>query len=135
MKKLISLLLLTVFGLFASACGAAAPTTQIDITLSDFQFVPGQITVPAGTEIKVTATHTGAVVHDFLVMKLGTDVGHAFDESDRANVYWELKAEPGETKSGSFIAPLEPGVYQILCGTPGHLEAGMIGTLTVVAAQ
>ena len=135
MKKFVSLLALTVIALSLAACGAAGPTTQIDITLRDFQFTPGRFTVPAGSEITVTATHTGAVVHDFLVMKLGTDVGHAFDESDRANVYWELKAEPGETKSGSFIAPLEPGEYQILCGTPGHLEAGMIGTLTVVAAQ
>ncbi|MDL1944781.1 hypothetical protein FBQ99_20840, partial [Chloroflexi bacterium CFX2] len=32
----------------------------------------------------------------------------------------------------SFTAPDQPGTYQIVCGMPGHLQAGMVGTLEVV---
>jgi uncharacterized cupredoxin-like copper-binding protein len=30
----------------------------------------------------------------------------------------------------SFI-PTKPGTYDIYCGVPGHLEAGMVSTLVV----
>jgi uncharacterized cupredoxin-like copper-binding protein len=64
-------------------------------------------------------------------MKLGMTVGDTFGDEDEANIYWEVEAQPGETKTETFTAPTEPGVYELVCGTQGHLEAGMVGTLTV----
>lgn len=130
--KVLVLILLTVL---VTACGNSGPSTEIGIRLTDFQFLPAHFTVAAGTEINITATHEGAVVHDFIIMNYGADVGHMFDEADRENIYWEMQTQPNGIETATFTAPAEPGVYQILCGTPGHLQAGMIGTLTVVAAQ
>lgn len=135
MKKLPALPLILLLAVFLAACANSAPSTDIHIALTDFQFSPARFTVPAGAEITVTATHDGAVVHDFIIMNYGAEVGDKFDEDDRVNIYWELKVRPNGTETASFAAPVQPGVYQILCGTPGHLQAGMVGTLTVVDPQ
>jgi uncharacterized cupredoxin-like copper-binding protein len=134
MNRTLALLIAGLAAVLLSGCADAGPSTTIDITLTDFQFTPNRFTVPAGAEIAVHASHEGAVVHDFLIMDRGADVADHFDESDRARVFWELRLEPNQTRSGTFTAPAEPGVYQIVCGTPGHVQAGMVGELIVVAA-
>jgi uncharacterized cupredoxin-like copper-binding protein len=126
-------LLLLAFSL--AACGNSGPSTAIKIALTDFQFTPNRFTIPAGAEITVTASHNGAVVHDFIIMQYGADIGDMFDEEDRAGILWELAVEPNGTRTAMFIAPDRPGIYQILCGTPGHLQAGMVGELTVVESK
>src|SRR3972149_5692992 len=131
MKKR-SAFLLPLFVLLMTACGNSGPSTAISIALTDFQFLPNRFTVPAGAEITVQASHEGAVVHDIIVMKYDADVGDMFDEKDRANIYWELKVQPEGSEVAAFTAPAQPGVYQVLCGTPGHLQAGMVGELIVV---
>ena len=74
--------------LLLSACGGAAPSDTIDVTLTDFQYIPNSFTVPAGKEITVNAQNSGAVVHNFVVMKLGADAGTEFDDEDTPNIYW-----------------------------------------------
>jgi len=73
------------------------------------------------------------VVYDFVVMKLGQTAGEEFDEADKANIYWTIEAALGSTVSKTFTAPIEPGVYQLVCGVPEHFMAGMSGKITVVA--
>jgi plastocyanin len=128
---LLSLLLVTL----ASCGGAGGPTTSIDVRMVDFQFQPSQFTVPAGQEIAFTSSNTGAVVHNFVIMKLGTTAGDSFDDEDEENVYWETELVPGAETDTSFTAPAEPGEYQIICRTEGHIASGMTGTLTVVPAE
>ena len=134
-KKLLALGLL--FALLLAACGGgSAPSTTIDITMIDFQFTPNAFTVPAGQEITVNILNTGAVVHNFIIMKLGTTAGEAFEDDDETNVYWEeVDIQPGGNINTTFTAPTEPGEYQIVCRTAGHITSGMIGTLTVVAGE
>ena len=48
-------------------------------------------------------------------------------------VFRELRAGPGERTSDTFLAPSQPGTYQVICKVPGHLEAGMEGELIVEA--
>ncbi len=132
-KDLVALLFLITVTL--GACGNPRPSTTMKVTLSDFHFSPSQFTVPASAPIAVEAVHDGVVIHDFIIMNYGANAGQKFDEEDKSDVYWELTVRPGETRTASFVAPSEPGVYQVLCGTPGHLEAGMSGTLTVVAQE
>ncbi|HSR21645.1 MAG TPA: cupredoxin domain-containing protein [Anaerolineales bacterium] len=118
--------------LILSACGGASgPSTSIKVDFTDFKFTPDQWTVPAGQEITITVKNDGAVEHEFVIMNLGTTAGEAFGDEDEANIYWEVEAEPGESKTETFTAPSAPGEYQIVCGTEGHLEAGMIGSMTV----
>jgi len=132
-KSLFFLLFVTVFVL--SACGGGGASTTINVALAEFTFTPSEFTIPAGQEITINATNNGAVVHEFVIMKFGQTAGDNFDEEDGGNVYWKIEAQPGANVTGTFTAPTEPGVYQIVCGTPGHYMAGMSGKLTVVAAK
>lgn len=133
MTAVLSSLLLVVL----SSCGGAAGgvTTEIDVTMTDFQFQPSQFTVPAGQEITFHSDNNGAVVHNFVIMQLGTSAGGTFDDEDVPNVYWQVELPPGASTDTLFIAPNEPGEYQVICKTEGHIASGMVGTLTVVPAE
>jgi uncharacterized cupredoxin-like copper-binding protein len=103
--------------------------------MTDFQFQPSQFTVPAGQEIAFKATNNGAVVHNFVIMKKDTTAGPMFDKEDVPNVYWEVEVVPGGSADTTFTAPTEPGDYEVVCRTEGHIASGMIAKLTVVPAE
>ena len=117
---------------FLSACQSSGPSTRLSVELSDFSITPTQLPVPAGTEVQIKVVNNGTVEHNFYIMQYGVDVGDMFDEEDIVNAYWEVEAQPDESVDISFTAPDQPGIYQIVCGMPGHLQAGMVGTLEVV---
>ena len=133
-KKLLVISLVFAFVL-ASCGGGSGPSTTIDVTFAEFTFTPNAFSIPAGQEITLNITNNGAVTHEFIIMKLGEAVGEDFGDEDKAQIFWEVQAEPGEQKTVTFMAPAEPGEYQIVCGTPGHYTAGMIGALTVAAGE
>jgi uncharacterized cupredoxin-like copper-binding protein len=132
MKKYLVLITI-VFGLALalSACGGGGPSTNIRMEMTEFMFNPASITVPAGQEITLNLSNNGADMHDFIIMKYGTDVGTEFGEEDRPNVYWETKLEPGTSGTYTFTAPDQPGEYQIVCGVAGHYQAGMVAKMIV----
>jgi uncharacterized cupredoxin-like copper-binding protein len=134
MKKILFVVVLGL-SLVLSACGSAKPTTTINVSLTDFQFQPANFLIPAGKEITLNATNTGAVVHNFVIMKLGTNAGDVFDDDDLPNVYWEVEVQPGQEAHVTFTAPSEPGEYQLVCRTQGHIASGMTGTIKVAASE
>lgn len=129
------ILALTLLLALTACAGSAAPTTDIKVTLTDFQFVPNQFTVPAGQEITLDATNTGAVIHNFVIMNPGQTMGTEYTKEDDANIYWKTELPAGASNITSFTAPAEPGEYEVVCSTPGHLQAGMVGKLVVVAGE
>ena len=133
-KKRFALILLA--AVILAACGGSAPSTTLDVSMTDFQFTPNTYTVPAGQEITLNILNTGAVVHNFVIMKLGMSAGESFDDEDEENVFWAERDIPaGGDLSVTFTAPTEPGEYQVVCRTQGHIASGMFGTLNVVAAE
>lgn len=130
LKKILTLMVL--LSVLISACKAGGPSSRLHVELSDFAITPNQFTIPAGSEIQISIENKGAVVHDFYIMKLGIDVGDKFDEDDKSNAYWDAEVQPDNNVNLSFSAPDQSGTYQIVCGMPGHLQAGMVGTLEVV---
>lgn len=124
------------FSLMLVSCGGAGGVSNtIDVTMTDFQFQPNQFTVPAGQEIAFKSSNNGAVVHNFVIMKLGISAGDVFDDEDKPNVYWEIELQPGGSASTTFTAPSEPGEYEVICRTEGHIASGMAAKLTVVPAE
>ena len=117
------------------SCGRARPSTTINVTMTDFQFTPNAFIVPAGQEISLNSTNNGAVVHNFVIMKFGTTAGPMFDEEDIPNVYWEVEIQPGGSVDTAFTAPTEPGEYEVVCRTEGHIASGMVAKLTVVPSE
>ena len=128
-KFLVFLLVILVWAL--TACGSSGPSTRISFTMTDFAFNPNEFTVPAGEEITLNVTHNGTMEHDFIIIKYATDAGETFDQEDKANVFWEVTLQPGDSETIIFTAPEQPGTYQVICGMPGHLQSGMIGKLIV----
>jgi plastocyanin len=117
------------------SCGGGGPSTRINVTMTDFQFQPSLFTVPAGQEISFNSTNNGAVIHNFVVMKLGTNAGEMFDEEDVPNVFWEVEVPAGGSADTTFTAPTEPGEYQVICRTEGHIASGMVAKLIVVSGE
>lgn len=87
---------------------------DIEITVRDFEIVPGEVRVTSGEAVNLTVTNRGAAPHDFTIPDLGIRVVVA----------------PGQTETVGFSASV-PGTYDTLCTVPGHAGAGMIGTLVV----
>jgi uncharacterized cupredoxin-like copper-binding protein len=135
MKNILFVVVLLCLSFVLSACGGGGASTNIDVTFTDFHFIPDSFTIPAGQMITINAKNNGAVVHEFVIMKLGETAGDKFGDEDEGNIFWEVEVGPGSSKTETFTAPTEPGEYQIVCGTPGHLEAGMVGKLKVVAGK
>lgn len=131
MKKIIYSFLF-LLALVLAACQSSGSSTKLNVEMTDFAFTPNHFTVPAGEEITVNIAHHGIVVHEFIIMNPGTTAGDKFDEEDLPNVYTTVEVPPGHSQTFSFIAPSEPGDYQVVCGIAGHLESGMTATLTVV---
>ena len=130
MKKFVYFLLI-LLALTLAACQSSGPSTKLQVEMTDFAFTPNYFTVPAGEEITVNIAHHGIVVHEFIIMKPGTDAGENFDEQDQPNVYAIVEVPPGHSQSFTFTAPSQAGKYQIVCGIVGHLESGMTATLVV----
>jgi plastocyanin len=133
MNKMLSIAIALVACSALVACGGKTPSTSIDVIMTDFQFQPNEFLVPAGQEITLNVVNNGAVVHNFVIMNLGTSAGAAYDDDDDANVYWQEKdIQTGGDFSVTFIAPIEPGEYEVVCRTEGHIASGMVGKLIVV---
>ena len=130
-KRNLSLLsvLVILAAMVLTACGPKAVT--LDVELKDFSFEPAAWEVPAGAKVTLNLTNTGSQEHEYVIMVLGKDATPPFDADDEPNVFWEHEVAPGGTATVEFTAPTEPGVYNVACGTAGHLEQGMHGTLTV----
>ena len=124
-----------ILSLVLVSCGGGGASTKINVTMTDFQFQPNQFTVPAGQEITFNSTNNGAVVHNFVIMKLGTSAGPFFDDEDVPNVVWQVEIQPGGSVDTSFTAPTDPGDYEVVCRTEGHIASVMTAKLTVVASE
>lgn len=84
------------------------------IEASSFQFTPGEIQINPGDRVTVELVSTD-VVHGF-----------SLDGYD-----FELKADPGQTATGTFIAD-QAGVFRFRCSVAcGNLHPFMIGKLQV----
>lgn len=91
------------------------PAADIVITGTvSSEFVPSQVEANAGT-ISVAFTSEGGP-HTFTV------------ELDKGN---ETVVQLFSAGTGTGEIELEPGTYRFICVIPGHLDAGMEGTLTV----
>jgi nitrite reductase (NO-forming) len=99
-----------------TAAGIDAPVT-VSFDLDDLDVRPGDHAVAVGGTVEVA--NLGAIPHDLVVE--GHDVGTPMLDS-------------GETHAFD-TADLAPGTYTVICTVPGHREAGMEGTLTVVGAD
>lgn len=89
----------------------------IQVSAREFSFSLPTTDVKAGT-ITFVVQNDGTMEHDFAIR------GNGLEQKTS-------KIRPGE--SASLTVVLEPGTYTYLCTIPGHEQAGMVGTFTVIA--
>jgi uncharacterized cupredoxin-like copper-binding protein len=99
------------------AVTAALPT--VAVTAKDVRFAPPDVTVRAGEWTALSFTNADPVVHDWMVEEIPN---------------LDTVARPGQTATLRFVLDT-PGTYEVICSVPGHAEAGMVGTLTVLPAD
>jgi plastocyanin len=121
MKKI---LLIVVFALTLTACSSNKAT--LNVTATNQGYDSSIYTVPASAEVTVNFTNNGALEYAFIILKQGDHVTPSYQTIDDDKILWGVGAQPGETKSGTFKAPAEPGEYDIICP-----ELGMKATLVV----
>ena len=96
----------------ATGTGGAASSISVDASITS-GFSPKDITVKEG-KVTVTLANQDPMIHNFTIDALGVAIG----------------VDASGTATGSFDA--KPGVYEFYCSIPGHKQAGMAGTLTVL---
>jgi azurin len=108
-----------------------------------------ELTCKVGAKVKLTMNNTGAAVpqpHNIVVCKVGTDakvmaaamtmltdpkgMEKAYVPESTDILAHTVFAQPGQTQSTEFTAPMEPGDYPFFCTFPGH-SALMKGVLKV----
>ena len=105
----------------ASGCGGddseepAGPVTSL-VTMSERKFTPSEVNAAADEPLAVR--NAGSVGHDLKLRRDGKEIGGT------------LVLNPGETQQLEVL--FDPGDYEMYCSVPGHEEAGMKGTFTVV---
>jgi uncharacterized cupredoxin-like copper-binding protein len=123
-----------VFSVILSACGRSggaggAPAAKLSIEMTEFMFNPKDLTVYSGQEITLELENSGAVEHDFTILKKGALAKTPFDREKQAgDILAEFRLGAGKSDTFKFTLP-EPGEYEIICNIPGHVEAGMIGKI------
>jgi uncharacterized cupredoxin-like copper-binding protein len=121
-----------------AGCGGSGGTTttqgvagpqSVTVTLEDYFFAPESVMVTAGATVNVTGDNPSGTDHTWTVLTAGDEVSTAVG-LPQERILFEVHGTPGSSAVGSFVAP-EPGIYQIICTTSGHVELGMTGTLVV----
>jgi azurin len=129
---------------------ATAGARTVEITGGDdMKFSVTTIEAKPGETLRVVLKSTGtlpkmAMGHNFVVVKLGTDVAEFnkaammaaateyVPQDQKANIIGATKlAGPGETVEVTFKVPAKAGSYPYMCTFPGHYAAGMRGQLVV----
>lgn len=111
-----------------------ATAKTVAIELNEMSFTPKNVTLEAGKPYVLKLTNKGKVKHEFsagkffrsaATRKVGTDAGAV-----KVPFFTEVEVFAGKTAE-VFVIPVIPGTFDMLCELPGHLEAGMEGTITV----
>lgn len=137
------LLLFLAAGLAVVGCARSPQVTELTVTMTEFGFEPSELTVIAGQPVRMTLVNGGSLEHDFSIMEFPMQVGSGERLAPEAGEHvMEMTMDPefhssalaGESTTQEFT-PTGPGAYEFFCTVAGHREAGMTGTLTVLAPE
>lgn len=121
---------------FGEAADPAKAQRTIEVRMSDrMRFSPAEITVRRGESVRFVAVNEGRVVHEMVLGTLDELKEHAAlmrkfpkMEHDEPNM---VDVPPGKSREMAWRFT-HPGTFYYGCLEPGHFEAGMVGTVTVL---
>lgn len=115
--------------------GASAPRepmSEVTIVGTEFSFDPDDPLVFADTDVGITFSNEGAVVHNLNVLASGVDYSEDIELSE-SDVVARVDDIEGGAEASTTVA-LPTGTYQMVCTIPGHFDLGMSGVLEVTAS-
>ena len=128
--------------LLLGACASRPQPQEITLTAKTMTYDPSAFEATAGVPVELTFVNQDALEHDFSVLEIPVE---SVSEADAASAEHEMEmgaaavdpvlhvaAEPGATNNLTFT-PTKPGTYEFFCTVAGHKEAGMVGTMVVLA--
>ncbi len=102
---------------FQDDAAAEAVSSTLSVDLKEFS-ISGQLTAPAG-DVTLVIANSGTTTHNLGVRELGV-----------------LSADVGPGGSVELaLGTLEPGTYEVYCDIAGHLDSGMVNTLTITGGS
>lgn len=106
---------------YAYAAATTQPPGSILITMSNYQFVPATLSLPAG-KVVFYLVNTSTEDHDLTLREPARSVLKVVAKSE--------SVPPG--KAGTLtIDALAAGIYHVTCSVEGHAGRGMVGDFTV----
>jgi len=143
--------------LLLGACASRPQPQEITLTAKTMTYDPSTFEATAGVPVELTFVNQDALEHDFSVLEIPVE---SVSEADPMSAEHEMQmgaggepvlhvaaeemgaaaldpvlhvaAEPGATNNLTFT-PTKPGTYEFFCTVPGHKDAGMVGTMVVLA--
>jgi uncharacterized cupredoxin-like copper-binding protein len=120
---------------------AIAPIVQHPVTVhlgtaaGDLRFEPDQFEFVAGQPYRLVLDNPSPEKHYFTAKDfadgLWTQKVQAAGVEVKGAIH-ELELKPGAIADWVFV-PERPGTYELHCAIAGHAEAGMVGTIAIVA--
>ena len=114
---------------------AANVSRTVDIAMDDsMRFTPGQLTFEAGETVRFVVQNNGKIPHEFVIGSMSELLEHAkmmrtmpsMQHAESNMITLESGAQ------GEVVWQFdETGTVDFACLIPGHLEAGMKGSITV----
>ena len=126
----------TLLAVLASQAASASTVRTVDIGMFDsMRFSPAQLTVASGETIRFKVRNKGKIRHEIVIGTLDEIAHHRH----------AMQVDPGMAHAAPNMAHVAPGKREWLtwqfdrpgqlayaCLLPGHYEAGMHGTITVL---
>ncbi len=116
----------------------AMPAREIEIKMVEtdegMAFIPSNITVAEGEQIRFSVANAGELDHEIVIATEEENNRHAeMMKNDPHMAHDEpnaLRLSPGN--NGSFVWQFtKAGIFDMSCLIPGHKEAGMTGSVSV----
>lgn len=118
---------------------AKAAKRTIEVAMTDnMRFTPDRIEVRQGETVKFVISNKGKVLHEFVIGSKQALDEHAalmmkFPDMEHDEPYM-AHVKPG--KSGEIVWTFnQAGRFDFACLIAGHYQAGMVGTINVVATE
>ena len=132
---------LALTALVLAACASAPKPQEVTLTATNMTFSSSSFEVTAGVSVILTLVNQDALEHDFSVLEIPVEsvsepdavsAEHQMEMGEAAaDPVLHVAVQPNETNQLTFT-PTKPGTYEFYCTVPGHKEAGMVGTMTVL---
>jgi uncharacterized cupredoxin-like copper-binding protein len=83
----------------------------IEVSMVEYAFDPAGAQAAPGQDLAIS--NDGDLPHSYVIVDLGKGV----------------ELQPGEERTIQLPSDAELGTYRVICDIPGHIDAGMVGTI------